>query len=114
MEGLFQLKREQFKITFCQVLSESIEGFSKYGSTDTVETQRFTRMFDQFFDCLNVRHPDVHIKRRKPNLKPYSRPDDERLKVSNTPHTHALNIHIVVGEYVFGVSQRMGRQRQCS
>ncbi len=71
------------------MLSESIaEGFSKYGSTDTVETQRFTRMFDQFFDCLNVRHPDVHIKRRKPNLKPYSRPDDERLKVSNTPHTH--------------------------
>ena len=50
-------------------------------------------MFDQFFDCLNVRHPEMHIKRRKPNLKPYSRPDDERLKVSDTPHTLNINTY---------------------
>ena len=50
--------------------------------SETTETQIFVRMFDMFFDCLNVRSPDVHIKRRKPNLKPYKRTTDERLNVS--------------------------------
>lgn len=40
-------------------------------------------MFDTFFDCLNGRSKGEHIKRRKPNLKPYYKADDERLKVSN-------------------------------
>ena len=47
-----------------------------------VETERFVRVFDKFFDCLNVRSPDEHQRRRKPNLKPYTRSDDERLMVS--------------------------------
>ena len=40
-------------------------------------------IFDTFFDCLNGRSKGEHIKRRKPNLKPYYKADDERLKVSN-------------------------------
>ena len=39
-------------------------------------------MFDKFFDCLNVRSPDEHKRRRKPDLKPYTSASDERLHVS--------------------------------
>lgn len=52
-----------------------------YDDATTVETQRFVRMFDKFFDCMNVRHPTEHIQRRKPNVKPYARMDDERFTV---------------------------------
>ena len=38
-------------------------------------------MCDQFFDCLNVRHPTEYIQRRKPNIKPYTSIDDERFTV---------------------------------
>lgn len=49
------------------------------------ETQRFVQVFDKFFDCLNVRSRDAHIKRRKPNLKAYTSVNDERLKVNCVP-----------------------------
>ena len=39
-----------------------------YGRSDTKETERFVRFFDKFFDCLNVRGLDEHIKKRKPDL----------------------------------------------
>ena len=64
-------------------LSESVaRAFEFYGSSETTETEIFVKTFDKFFDCLNVRNLDEHWKRRKPNLKPYTRSDDERLIVS--------------------------------
>ena len=51
------------------------------GDATTSETQRFIRTFDKFFACLNVRHPEEYIQRRKPNLKPYKSTDDERFNV---------------------------------
>ncbi|XP_077866435.1 uncharacterized protein LOC144354656 [Saccoglossus kowalevskii] len=43
-------------------------------------TIEFIRNVDKFFDCLNVRSFTEAVKKRKPNLKPYSSPDDPRLK----------------------------------
>ena len=54
-----------------------------YGFPDTSETERFVRTFDKFFDCLNVRSTDEYIKKRKPNLRPYTDVTDERLTVSS-------------------------------
>ncbi len=66
-----------------QVLSETVaNGLKIYaGPEDTSETEKFVRTFDKFFDCLNGRNLKEHILERKPNLKPYYSPDDERLKV---------------------------------
>lgn len=47
----------------------------------TRETEIFVRNFDRFFDCLNIQSTDEWIRRRKPDLKPYSSPNDDRLKV---------------------------------
>lgn len=52
-----------------------------YGDPQTSETQRFVEFFDAFFDCLNVRNSQEYIKKRKPNLKPYTDPNDGRLTV---------------------------------
>ena len=72
-----------FDYLYMQVLSESVaNALAFYGDLQTKETQRFVRIFDKFFDCLNGRNLDEHQKRRKPNLKPYRSKDDERLKVS--------------------------------
>ncbi|XP_070537602.1 uncharacterized protein [Ptychodera flava] len=50
------------------------------GPPDAHETVRFIRHMDKFFDCLNVRNFDEHMRKRKPNLKPYSDPDDARFE----------------------------------
>ena len=52
-----------------------------YGLEETKETEKFVPMFDKFFDCLNVRCISACVHRRKPDLRPYRSPDDERLKV---------------------------------
>ena len=72
------------EVILLQVLSASVaKSFDFYGDPATRETQRFILMFDSFFDCLNVRNRDEHAKRRKPNLSPYTSPDDARFKVSH-------------------------------
>lgn len=48
---------------------------------NTVETERFCRLFDQFFDCMNTRNLDEGWKKRKPNLRPYFSSEDPRFKV---------------------------------
>lgn len=53
-----------------------------YGIEETKETEKFVRMFDKFFDCLNVRCISASVQHRKSDLRPYRSPDDERLKVS--------------------------------
>ena len=52
------------------------------GDDDMVETIIFIKMFDRFFDCLNVRCLSEGVQKRKPDLQPYTDPCDSRLKVS--------------------------------
>ena len=64
------------------MISESVaNALEFYGDESTTETQKFVRNMDKFFDCLNVRNLDEHIKKRKPNLKPYTDISDPRFKV---------------------------------
>lgn len=65
------------------MLSETVaNGLKLYVLQDnTKETEKFVRMFDKFFDCLNGRNLKEHILRRKPNLKPYFSSSDGRLEV---------------------------------
>lgn len=68
-----------------KVLSESVaNALEFYGDSHATysETQKFVRNMDKFFDCLNVRNPTEYIKKRKPNLKPYTETSDPRFKVN--------------------------------
>ena len=74
-----------------------------------METQRFVRMFDKFFDCLNTRHLDAGVHVRKPDLSPYWTPLDSHLKVYIIIN-YTDNIHIVTFTVVGGrVSRLPGR-----
>ena len=65
------------------MLSTSVaNALGYYALEETVETEKFVRFFDKFFDCLNVRCLSASVRRRKPDLRPYRSPDDPRLKVS--------------------------------
>ena len=59
-----------------------VNAFAYFNDPDTSET-RFVSYFDTFFDCLNVWSMNEWSIKRKPNLKPYTSPDDPRLKVQN-------------------------------
>ena len=75
-----------------------------------METQRFVRMFDKFFDCLNTRHPDAGVHALKPDLSPYRTPLDSRLKVYIIINYTDNNIHNVTFTVVGGrVSRLPGR-----
>lgn len=50
--------------------------------SNTTETEKFCRMFDKFFDCLNTRSLLEATRKRKPDLKPYFSSKDSRLEVS--------------------------------
>lgn len=53
-----------------------------YQDGDSIETARFVKYFDRFFDMLNVRSIDESFFQRKPDLAPYRTTTDSRLKVS--------------------------------
>ncbi|XP_070562112.1 uncharacterized protein [Ptychodera flava] len=64
------------------VLSESVaNAIDVFGPEEAKETANFVRHMDKFFDCLNVRSTEEHIKKRKPNLAPYENIDDPRLEL---------------------------------
>ena len=64
------------------MLSASVSNaLQYYNDDDTFETERFVRLFDRFFDCLNTRHPDAGFHARKPDLNPYRTTKDTRLTV---------------------------------
>ena len=85
-----------------QVLSESVaRALEFYGDAETSETKMFVQIFDKFFDCLNVRNLDEHRKKRKPNLRPYTSPNDERLTVSFKKGIF-LNICIIISQWLEG------------
>ena len=57
------------------------DAFAYYGDPATTETEKFVRKFDRLFDCLNVRSLSASNTNKKDDLKPYTSPDDSRLKV---------------------------------
>ena len=57
------------------------DALSIMNAEDTSETEKFIRLMDTFFDCLNVRSLNEGDRKRKPNLKPYREASDERFKV---------------------------------
>ena len=64
-----------------QILSKTVSTvLTHHGPPDASETARFCEMLDSFFDCLNVRSYDEHIRKRKPFLKPYSDQADNRFE----------------------------------
>ncbi|XP_064619457.1 uncharacterized protein LOC135482905 [Lineus longissimus] len=64
-----------------QVLSTSVaDAFRIVGGHDTTSVEKFVRMMDQFFDCLNVSNRCTGARKRKPVLEPYTSPDDWRFK----------------------------------
>ena len=63
-----------------QILSShTSKALLDYGNVDVKETAKFCSMMDEFFDIVNIRNDIEHKTKRKPNLKPFSSPDDPRL-----------------------------------
>ena len=70
-----------------EVLSNTVTAALKYKrNSETQETTRFCRMFNKFFDCLNVRSLEEHVHKRNPDIRPYRSPTDPQLQVS---HVHS-------------------------
>ena len=64
-----------------QVLSTSVSvALKEYGQPETAGTAKYCEMFDNFFDCLNVRNTTECITKQKPFLSPYTSVDDERFE----------------------------------
>ena len=64
-----------------QILSATVANVLKvYGQTDAEGTAEYCQKLDMFFDCLNVRNTQEHIKARKPFLEPYKLQDDSRFQ----------------------------------
>jgi len=61
------------------------DSLSYYGDPATKAPKKFCRVMDRFFDCLNVRCMDAWREKNKNDLKPYTDPNDERLKVAMIP-----------------------------
>lgn len=73
------------------MLSKSVaDAFAYYGEDDTIETQRFVRTFDWFFDMLNTRSLEEGIYKRKPDLLAYRTIDDPRFEVNQLLSQHTL------------------------
>ena len=72
-------------IQFCVttwVLSNTVaNAFIREGKDYTKETAKFCQTFNKFFDCLNVRSLKECIHKRKPDMRPYNKKDDNRLVV---------------------------------
>ena len=55
-----------------QVLSDSVfKALTTYGPPEAIGTAVFCRMFDNLFDCLNVKNTAEAVSEAKPFLKPY-------------------------------------------
>ena len=64
------------------MLSTSVaNALELFHGPDNQATVEFVRVFDKFFDCLNVRNKREWIVKRKGDLKPYETVDDPRLEV---------------------------------
>ena len=75
-----------------QVLSKSVaDALSLEGNDMLRETEHFVRMFDRFFDCMNVRSLKEGVYKRKPDLSPYRESSDPRLTVSVYSYVAAIS-----------------------
>jgi len=52
-----------------------------FSETETAGTEKFCGTMNKFFDYLNLRCSHAWKENKKTNLKPYTKPDDPRLKV---------------------------------
>ena len=78
-----------------QVLSRSVaEAMEYYDDDDTIETRKFVRTFDRFFDMLNTRSLEEGIYKRKPDLLPYRKIDDARFKVYTCASHYFYIVHV--------------------
>ena len=65
-----------------QVLSSSVsKALQLYGGVEAEETAIFTEMFNNFFDCLNVKSISAGKRTRNAFKSPYRSATDWRLKV---------------------------------
>ena len=72
-------------LTNIQVMSSTVANALTYDDNeDTTETKLFVRLFDEFFDCLNVWSTLEGRLKRKPARLPYYSPNDDRFKVPKT------------------------------
>ena len=71
-------------VVIFQVLSSSVEdALTLLDEDETTETRKLIRLMDKFFDCLNVRNTFHGTTTRYENLHPYTKCNDEQLKVCN-------------------------------
>ena len=60
-----------------QVLSSTMSSvLTQFGPPETSATAEYCKMIDQFFNCLNVRSLDEHLRKRKPLLAPFTSIED--------------------------------------
>lgn len=57
------------------------DGLTHCSDERTTETRLFIRVFDKFFDCLNVTSKLEGILKRKDSRLPYYQANDQRFKV---------------------------------
>ena len=63
-------------------MSESVASALEYLDNDaTQHLCLFIRMMDKLFDCLNAKGPQMAKLKRKDDIAPYTRANDERFKV---------------------------------
>ncbi|XP_077999383.1 uncharacterized protein LOC144452207 [Glandiceps talaboti] len=85
-EHIYLTSFARMKVKYAtQVLSttvaNAIELYGRNGNREQLApTVEFVRMFDKFFDCLNVRSFREGHRKRKPNLMAYESVDDPRLQ----------------------------------
>ncbi len=107
-------------LTSPQVLSKSVadafaicRDLSSSLLSDITETERFCRMFDKFFDCMNTRCIQESKHKRKPDLRPYYSPNDSRLKVRGALASyldihHCCHVLTVAAERIYWLLEWMG------
>ena len=74
-----------FHLFNTQALSNTVShALTLDGDPAIQETSKFCRVFNKFFDCLNVRSTKEYVMKRKPDVMPYQDKDDPRLQVCIT------------------------------
>ncbi len=67
---------------YFKVLSSSVaNALQSFYGQKLQGTVEFIKTFDKFFDCMNTRSLTEANRNRKPDMAPYTSPDDSRLKV---------------------------------
>ena len=85
-----------------QVLSKSVsDALLLFGGPEAEETATFVKMFDEWFDAVNVCNFSDGQYQRKPFKNPYRSGEDFRLEVYNLYNIHFAYMYF----YYSGLSQ---------